>query len=64
MAKGWFRIVVWDQHTDAQGGANGAYHAEKFAIVKLKDYWLPSSGGTGNSIKIEFVRFDSTGCIE
>ncbi len=64
MAKGWIRIVVFDEHTYDQGGANGAYHAEKFAIVKLKDYHLPSSGGEGNRIKIEFVRYDSTGCIE
>lgn len=63
-AKGWIRIVVFDEHTDDQGGANGAYHAEKFAIVKLRDYHLPSTGGLGNRIKIEFVRYDNTGCIE
>lgn len=58
--KGWIRIVVFDQHTYDQGGANGMFHATNFAIVKLTDYHLPGK----NSISIEFVGMDSTGCIE
>jgi hypothetical protein len=62
MDKGWIRIVVFDEH-DYNGGVKGAYHASNFAIVKLTDYYLPSSS-EGNKISIEFVAMDSTGCVE
>lgn len=57
--KGWIRVVVFDQHA-YQGGVKGKYHASNFAIVKLTDYHLPGH----NSISIEFIEYDSTGCIE
>jgi hypothetical protein len=57
--KGWIRVVVFDEHSD-EGGANGKYHASNFAIVKLTGYQLPGT----NKISIEFVGFDSTGCVE
>jgi hypothetical protein len=59
-SKGWFRVVVFDQHSYEQGGANGMYHAINFAIVELLEYRLPGQ----NSISIRFVDYDSTGCIE
>ncbi|TKJ29222.1 MAG: hypothetical protein CEE40_09285 [Chloroflexi bacterium B3_Chlor] len=57
--KGWIRVVVFDEHAE-EGGVKGKYHADNFAIVKLTDYHLPSR----NSISIEFIGMDSTGCIE
>lgn len=63
MNKGWIRIVVWDEWAQ-QGGAKGAYHVVNFAIVKLTDYYLPSGHQTGGKISIEFVGYDSTGCVE
>ena len=61
MSKGWFRVVVFDQHSYASGGANGMYHAANFAIVELIGYKLPSGA---NAIKVRFVDYDSTGCID
>jgi hypothetical protein len=53
------RVIVWDEHDD-NTGANGMFQAHNFAIVKLIDYHLPGT----NTISIEFVHFDSTGCTE
>jgi hypothetical protein len=60
MSKGWIRVVVYDDASLEQGGVNGMYHASNFAIVKLTGYNLPGQ----NSISIEFVGYDSTGCVE
>ena len=60
VSKGWFRVVVFDQHSYDLGGANGMYHAANFAIVELIEYDLPGA----NSISIRFVDYDSTGCID
>ncbi len=58
IARGWIRIVVWDE---AQGtGANGMYHVENFAIVRLTGYDLSGQ----NMIQATFIRYDATGCIE
>jgi len=57
--KGWIRIVVWDEHS-YDTGVNGKYRAYNFAIVKLTDYDLPGT----NTISIEFIGYDSTGCVE
>lgn len=57
--KGWIRVVVFDEHS-GEGGANGKYHASNFAIVKLTGYDLPGA----NTISIEFIGYDSTGCVE
>lgn len=59
MQKGWFRIVVWDSHTDDLSGSNSAYHAWNFAIVELVDYDLDQK-----TIRVRFIAFDSTGCVE
>lgn len=61
VSKGWFRVVVFDQHSYDNGGANGMYHAANFAIVELIEYKLP---GGANSISVRFVDYDSTGCID
>jgi hypothetical protein len=58
IAKGWIRVVVWDTHND-MGGGNGIYHVYSFAIVKLTGHVLNKG-----YIQAEFVRMDSTGCIE
>ena len=63
-SKGWFRVVVWDEHSYDSGGANGMYHAWNFAIVELIDYNLPGNPDDPNQIKIRFVDYDSTGCID
>ena len=56
--KGWIRIVVFDEHS-GEGGANGKNHVWNFAIVTLTDYDLPEQW-----ISIEFIGWDSTGCVE
>jgi hypothetical protein len=61
ISKGWFRVVVFDQHSYDNGGANGMYHAINFAIVELIEYKLP---GGENRISVRFVDYDSTGCID
>jgi hypothetical protein len=58
--KGWIRVVVFDQHSNENGGANGMYHAYNFAIVQLRAYHLPGK----NSISITFIDYDSTGCVD
>ena len=61
VSKGWFRVVVFDQHSYDNGGANGMYHAINFAIVELIEYKLP---GGANAITVRFVDYDSTGCVD
>ncbi len=56
--KGWIRVVVFDEHS-GEGGANGKYHVYSFAIVRLTDYYLPEEW-----ISVEFIGWDSTGCVE
>jgi len=58
IAKGWIRVVVWDEY-DGQG-TNGMYRAVNFAIVELTAYRLPGQ----NWISANFIRYDTTGCVE
>jgi hypothetical protein len=58
IGKGWIRIVVWDEA--AGTGANGMYHAVNFAIIELTGYHLPGK----NMIQANFIRYDTTGCVE
>jgi hypothetical protein len=58
MNKGWIRVVVWDESDGT--GSNGMYRAANFVIIKLTGYHLPGQ----NMIQAEFVRYDSTGCVE
>ena len=60
ISAGWIRVVVFDQHSYDNGGANGMYHAANFAIVELIEYNLPET----NTISVLFVDYDNTGCID